>query len=716
MKLNKMREEMSKAFLEALKQDEIPWRQQWASASMTPRNAVSHAEYHNSNALWLACRMRQKGYEDPRWCTYNQASNQGWKVRKGEKGTKIEFWSLYDKEEKRTLTTKEAEKIKQEMEDWTNRIKPVANVYTVFNAEQMEGVPELQIEHHELDSASFIAKRDLLIENMDVTLQEGQEGAFYNSQKDVIHMPDVDRFENEYAYISTFLHEAGHATGHESRLNRDMTNAFGTAAYAKEELRAEIASAFTAQTLGIDTQNKEHMENHKAYVQNWVSILEEKPEELFAAIRDAEKISDYLIEKGEFEPAYEIVSKPPAEQEKEKGKQAAKKENTKAENKAIQQKKFYTREESERMTQWLKENISIVDVCSSFGYSPVRVGQRYYSLKEHDSVRLDINKNCFYWNSMGEKGSVIDACAAFGSMDKAEAFHYLYNMAGGREAVYEAACGAQMPTVSQKRETRQPEKEKSEYHKVELPNRGTSHRNVYAYLGKTRQISNDIITEFIKKDMLYQDELNNCVFVSRDKQGEPVFACKRGTSTYKRFVADCKGNDYSKGFYVDNGADKLFVGESVIDIMSKMTILQKGGMDYHAYNYLAMAGTQKQEPIQNVLKDNPQIKEISLGLDNDKGGLKAITDIEHMLADKEILVERDLPEKAGQDWNDVLRSMTDVPKTQTELSVSEMVKQMEKTDDIFSMVNKDAAKAENGIWKNQSMAKQPMKMIPGLER
>ena len=83
MKLNKMREEMSKAFLEALKQDEIPWRQQWASASMTPRNAVSHAEYHNSNALWLACRMRQKGYEDPRWCTYNQASNQGWKVRKG---------------------------------------------------------------------------------------------------------------------------------------------------------------------------------------------------------------------------------------------------------------------------------------------------------------------------------------------------------------------------------------------------------------------------------------------------------------------------------------------------------------------------------------------------------------------------------------------------------------------------------------------------------
>ena len=86
-----------------------------------------------------------------------------------------------------------------------------------------------------------------------------------------------------------------------------------------------------------------------------------------------------------------------------------------------------------------------------------------------------------------------------------------------------------------------------------------------------------------------------------------------------------------------------------------------------------------------------------------------------MLADdKEVLVKRDLPEKSGQDWNDVLRSMSNIPKTQNELS--EMVKQMEKTDDIFSMVNKDAAKAENGIWKNQSMKKQPMKMISGLER
>lgn len=130
----------------------------------------------------------------------------------------------------------------------------------------------------------------------------------------------------------------------------------------------------------------------------------------------------------------------------------------------------------------------------------------------------------------------------------------------------------------------------------------------------------------------------------------------RGTNTYKRFVADVKGSDYSKGFYVDNQADKLFVGESVIDIMSKMTLLKKDGVDYHDYNYLAMAGTQKQEAIENVLDNNRQIKEIFLGMDNDTGGFKAVTKLEETLSDRDILLKRDMPDKSGYDWNDMLCS------------------------------------------------------------
>ena len=77
---------------------------------------------------------------------------------------------------------------------------------------------------------------------------------YYAGTNDQIVLPEINRFESEYDYMETLLHEAGHATGHVSRLNRDLTGAFGSPEYAREELRAEIASAFTAQAVGIDYQ------------------------------------------------------------------------------------------------------------------------------------------------------------------------------------------------------------------------------------------------------------------------------------------------------------------------------------------------------------------------------------------------------------------------------------------------------------------------------
>ena len=146
----------------------------------------------------------------------------------------------------------------------------------------------------------FLYGRNKLIENMKVGLKEGGNEAFYSIAEDMIVLPKINQFDNEFEYITTFFHEAGHATGHVSRFNREMPSARGTDIYAREELRAEIASAFAAQAFGIDyTQNK-YMENHEAYIQDYIKVLENEPNELFAAIKDAEKISDYLIEKGEF--------------------------------------------------------------------------------------------------------------------------------------------------------------------------------------------------------------------------------------------------------------------------------------------------------------------------------------------------------------------------------------------------------------------------------
>lgn len=871
MKLNKMREDMSAAFLAALKEDKIPWEQDWISIGR-PCNAVTQKAYNGINSFWLSFIQEENGYSDPRWCTFKQAKENGWQVKKGEKGTHIEFWSLYDKEAKRKITRDEGERLKEELgESFYDRVKPVSSTYTVFNAEQIQGIPERVQEKPalELDATSLIEKRDVLLGNIKVQFSEGGDRAFYSPGPDRITMPEISQFKNEYGYMSTLLHEAGHATGHDSRLGRNLKGFFGSEDYAREELRAEIASAFTAQELGIGQMDPVHMENHKAYIQSWIKVLQENPEELFSAIKEAEKISDYLIEKGEFdqesvqeqektidpseqdlsqrehpvkeneryqkfvqeheqmlseisakkipvvinafggpgsgkttscmdicaqlkkagykaeyvqeyakELVYEknfslldgseehqfemlkeqlhrmdrlvgetdfIVTDSPVllnaiynqeltpeydtmvsqlhshfhnfsffmkrdekefqqegrihdlEQSKQKDQEikdilkrndiyygtyshetigtivknsitnyqkinqidkTADQNKDKVSQKNIRPRKtFYNKEESEKMTEYLRNNVSIVDVCRSFGYTPVRVGQTYYTLKEHDSVRLDVGKNCFFWNSTGDRGSVIDACVAFENMSKAEAYQHLYDMCGGQEAVYENIYGSNPQSVSAQRKPdieKGKSVEKPADKKVDLPPKGESQRNVYAYLGKTRQISQDVIKDFIDRDMLYQDDHNNCVFVARDKEGSPVFGCKRGTNTYKKFVADCKGNDYSQGFYVDNGADKLFVSESVIDAMSKMTMLQEQGIDFHSYNYLALAGTQKQDPISITLDRHPEIKEVSLGLDNDNGGREAFGQIKTMLEKRDILLKKDMPLQEGQDWNGAL--------------------------------------------------------------
>ena len=301
MKLNRMREEMINSFIDCLKKDTIPWHRSW-SATERPYNAVTNTAYHGANSLWLSYNQFAREFEDPRWCTFKQAHTQGWKIKPGSKGTRVEFWSLYDTEEKRKLTQREAKQLSDELtlEEFKNRVKPISNVYTVFNGEQIDGIPKYEEKTYELNTKELLQKRDTLLKNMNVDFSEGGDKAFYNPSRDRITLPEMNKFETEYDYMATLLHEAGHATGHISRLNRDMTGVFGSPEYAREELRAEIASAFAAQVVGIDYQQNQYMENHEAYVQDWISVLENSPNELFAAIKDAEKISDYLIEKGEF--------------------------------------------------------------------------------------------------------------------------------------------------------------------------------------------------------------------------------------------------------------------------------------------------------------------------------------------------------------------------------------------------------------------------------
>lgn len=303
VKLNKMREEIVEKFINSLSENKIPWQREWRGCGV-PKNAISDKPYTGVNNFSLQLTALDKGYTDNRWCTFNQAKDKGYKIKEGEHGTKIEYWGFYDKEKKQNILPKDLRKriaeIEEEGKDWHEILKPVSRIYFVFNAEQMEGVgtAEKVILPKNDD---LVSNRDKLIESLQVGFREGGNNACYIPSQDEIRMPMWEDFKSEYGYMATFLHEAAHSTGASSRLDRDIENTFGSPDYAKEELRAEITSAFLAQQLGFCSTDR--LDNHSAYIQSWIEVLKNDPRELFAAIKDAEAIADYLIEKGEFEIA-----------------------------------------------------------------------------------------------------------------------------------------------------------------------------------------------------------------------------------------------------------------------------------------------------------------------------------------------------------------------------------------------------------------------------
>lgn len=300
--MNKLRTEMAQRFLEALNQGQLPWRACWQQNR--PFNAITGKRYRGVNACWLSYVAEEKGYTDPRWCTYNKAEENGWKVRKGEKACRVEYWAYFDTEQKKLLSWEEARKLVKADPEYQKNLQLRCRIYSVFNAEQIDGIPELKIQQNHTDIGTLRQQRDTLIRNMGIGFEEHGNEAYYSPTTDTVTLPPEKSFDDPYAYMCTFLHECAHGTGHPDRLNRKVSLGPEASEYAREELRAEIASAFTAQELGLqltDAQIQKHLDLHVAYVQGWASSLKDAPDELFRAIKAAEEISDYLIEKGEFD-------------------------------------------------------------------------------------------------------------------------------------------------------------------------------------------------------------------------------------------------------------------------------------------------------------------------------------------------------------------------------------------------------------------------------
>lgn len=293
-KKNKFKEEREKfvdGVIKSLEEGKIPWEKDWEKLSAA-QNPITGTKYKGINNIRLYVAMIEKGYTDNRWATYNQASNKGWQVRKGEKATPIEIFKFYDKSTKKDLDMKMYNELPptERLKYYQENVYIVGKIYSVFNGEQIEGIPPLEHKKVEVD----YNKLDKIIENSGVTFQYGGGEAYYNKEKDMIVLPKKEQFKTEAAFYGTALHEIAHSTGHEKRLNRTMEGNFGSEKYAREELVAEFASVFIGQEKGVGYSER-NLENSKAYIQSWVSVLKNDKNELFTAIKEAEKACEMVV-------------------------------------------------------------------------------------------------------------------------------------------------------------------------------------------------------------------------------------------------------------------------------------------------------------------------------------------------------------------------------------------------------------------------------------
>lgn len=296
-----IRQEVTGRIVQAIEEGTAPWQcPHEGGPRMGPVNACTGRPYTGGNHIWLS--MVAPG-ADPRWCTYNQARDAGWQVRKGERGTPIEVWKSYEKKgevdfSKRTALQKAGISDGQEISEQ----KRFAKTYTVFHASQIEGIPTLEIDPakvHEFDLHAVGEK--LFDQNAGSAkiLFDTPGSGFYKPSTDQIHLPPKEQFLDAGHLYATAAHEIAHSTMHPSRLNRERYQEWeqGTAGdktlRAREELRAEIASYILSEKTGIP----HHPENHESYVAGWVSILKDNKNEIYQAARDAEKIADYVIEQ-----------------------------------------------------------------------------------------------------------------------------------------------------------------------------------------------------------------------------------------------------------------------------------------------------------------------------------------------------------------------------------------------------------------------------------
>lgn len=291
-KYKKYIQNFSQMIIQQIKENKAIWQKPWEGGVIRQsHNPVTKTVYRGMNAFFLQLMQNVYNSDDTRWLTYKQAEKIGAQVKRGEKGTLCRYWNKYGYKYVRDMTGKiikneQGEKIKERY-----LLKsPFLKTFSVFHASQIDNIPPDDTTHTPHHWDSHKSAETLISKSGADICYHKYDSAFYSPQEDRIFTPQKDMFLCSENFYGTILHELAHWTGHKTRLNRDIYHAFGSADYAREELRAEIGAYMLSSQKGLPF-NPGH---HVSYAQAWVKILEDDPYEIVKATHDAHKICLFL--------------------------------------------------------------------------------------------------------------------------------------------------------------------------------------------------------------------------------------------------------------------------------------------------------------------------------------------------------------------------------------------------------------------------------------
>ena len=260
-----------------------PWNAEHAAGRITRPLRHNGQPYNGINVLMLWSAAVDRGFAAPTWMTYRQAAELGAHVRKGETGEPVVYAN--------TLTRTETDEATGEEIDQTI---PYMKGYTVFNVEQIDGLPAhyTQLAEPVLDPVARIEHAETFFASTKAEIRHGGNSAFFCLSTDHIQMPPFESFRDAESYYATLAHEATHWTRHPTRLDRDLgRKRFGDEGYAREELVAELGSAFLACDLEIALEPRA---DHAAYIESWLKVLKGDKRAIFQAAAHAQRAADYL--------------------------------------------------------------------------------------------------------------------------------------------------------------------------------------------------------------------------------------------------------------------------------------------------------------------------------------------------------------------------------------------------------------------------------------